>query len=137
MTAIAASQFQQAVFALLQGDAALVARLQGIYDEPPVDAPLPYLSLGETRLSANGVKDRDGTKIQFEVNLWSADRSQMDMKEMTALVASALTGTKPSVPGHELVMLRFENATIVRQFMEGGSLYRGRLSFYAQLFEAA
>lgn len=136
MTTIPASRLQQAVYALLKDNKALSARLQGIHDEPPHDGSLPYLSLGDTRLTENSVKDRRGMTISLEVNLWTGGHSQMEVKDLVALADEALTGMVPDVPGFSLLPLMLKGVSFVRQFGENGSLYRGRLAYDAIVFEA-
>lgn len=137
MTAFAAHQLQQAVFALLAGDASLKARVTGVYDEPPFDARPPYVAFGETQLRDTGVKGRDGATISFDVVVWSAEPSQMEAKELMALADGLLSGADPDVPGYELVDIKLGSASVITQFSEAGSLYRGRLSYSARLFDAA
>lgn len=137
MTAFAAHQLQQAIFALLSADAGLKARLTGIYDEPPFGARPPYVAFGETQLRDTGVKGRDGATISFDITVWSAEPSQMEAKELMALVDGLVAGAKPDVPGFELVDITLQSASVVTQFSEAGSLYRGRLNYSARLFEAA
>mgnify|MGYP000514802585 CR=1 FL=1 len=47
-------ELQKAVYQLLRADAALMAEIGDpprIFDDPPPDAPFPYLTLGEARAS--------------------------------------------------------------------------------------
>lgn len=137
MIAFTASRLQQAVYAALVSDPALVARLEGLYDEPPVGAPLPYLSLGETRVTDSSVKDRDGLAIEFDVNLWTDTASQMDVKDLMAVAREALEAAQLNVPGHDLLEVRLTAANTTRQFSARGSLMRGHLVYRAQLYEQA
>ncbi|NVJ71380.1 MAG: DUF3168 domain-containing protein [Alphaproteobacteria bacterium] len=137
MTAFAASQLQQAVFSLLKADGALSGRVTGIYDEPPADARPPYVAFGEGQVADASVKDRAGATIRFDVQVWSGEASQMDAKEIMALVDQVLGGSTPPVPGFDVTEIRLQSATVVRQFSESGSLYRGRLSYSARVFKAA
>ncbi len=137
MTAFAAHQLQQAVFAILIADAGLKARVTGVYDEPPFGARPPYVAFGETQLRDTGVKGRRGSTISFDVTVWSAEPSQMEAKELMALVDGLLSGSSPDVPGHEVVEIKLNSASVITQFSEAGSLYRGRLNYSARLFEAA
>ncbi|WP_286828747.1 MULTISPECIES: DUF3168 domain-containing protein [Kordiimonas] len=137
MTAFAAHQLQQAVFALLAADTGLKARVTGVYDEPLFGARPPYVAFGETQLRDTGVKGRDGVTVSFDVIVWSAEPSQMEAKELMAQVDALLSGASPDVPGHELVDIKLGSASVITQFSEAGSLYRGRLNYSARLFEAA
>ncbi len=135
MTALCAHQLQVAVFEALAADTALSARLTGVYDEPPAEARYPFLAFGETNVRENGLKDRDGVTINFDVFLWSAEASQMEVKELMALADKVLHSAGLLVQGHDLITLKMISAGVIRQFNEQGSLYRGRLSYSALLYD--
>ena len=136
MEAFAASKLQEAVYTALETDGALKARVNGIYDEPQPGATLPYVSMGDTRLSNDSLKDISGAKIQFDIVAWSNEASQMEAKELMQLIVSAIGESNPALPGFDLLDIRLQNASIVRQFSELGRLYRGTLSYIASVYEA-
>ncbi len=134
MSISATVKLQEAIFAALQGDAALGYDLTGIYDEAPADARYPYLAMGETSIRSGDLKDTSGAVINFDLMLWSDEASQMQVKELMATTDSALQNTDISLPGYDLVTLRLQSAGTVRQWSEAGSLYRGRLSYSALVY---
>ena len=134
MTAMASHRLQEAVFEVLSKDETLAAQVAGIYDEPPADAPFPYLAMGDTNVTIQDLKDRDGAQITFDVTLWSDEPSQMQVKELMAHTDAALHHTDLPLVGFDLVYLRLVSAGVVRQWNEQGSLYRGRLSYSALVY---
>ncbi len=135
MTFFAAKEMQLALYDRLTNAAQLTGRLAGIYDETPNDAVMPYLFMGETRVTDASVKGRKGYQLQFELIIFSNDNSQLEIKELMAVADSTLADAPLAVRGHDLVTLRLESATSVRRFREDGSLYEGRLKYMATLFD--
>lgn len=134
MTAMAFHQVQEAVFAALATDEALKTVLTGLYDEAPEGARYPYLTMGDTSASANGLKDRAGAQISFSVALWSNEPGQMQVKELMEQADRVLHRGGFSVPGYELVRLDLDSASVNRQWVEEGSLYKGTLSYSVQVY---
>lgn len=136
MTGLVTHKLQEAVYAALAADEALSLRLSGVYDQPVTGASYPYLMMGDTNMAQNSVKDIEGVRISFDILLWSDEPSQMEVKELMALADAVLHENDLSVVGADLVQLRLQNAGVMRQFNEQGSLYRGRLSYSATLYNA-
>lgn len=136
MSVGAAVKLQEAVFAALQADTGLGFMLSGIYDEAPAEASYPYLAMGETNLRDGRLKDTSGSTISFDLMVWSAEASQMQVKELMAAVDTSLGGANISLVGYDLITLRLVSASTVRQWSEAGSLYRGRLSYSALVYAA-
>lgn len=134
MTAMASHQLQEAVFAALSEDDSLQANLTGVYDEAPLEASYPYVAMGDTNLRPSDVKDRDGAQISFDITVWSNEPSQMQVKELMETVNGVLDKADLPLVGHSLITLRLQNAGVVRQWNEEGSLYRGRLTYSALVF---
>lgn len=134
MTAFIGHKLQEAVFALLSVDTTLGLKLTGIYDQPPHNAQHPYVSLGDTTVQPADLKDRSGTRVNFDIAVWSGEPSQMQAKELMADVNTILHQSKPVLDGFDLVDVRLINANVVRQYTEAGSLYRGRLTYSALIY---
>lgn len=134
MTALASHKLQEAVFSALSGDETITEQLAGIYDEPPADARYPYLAMGDTNITVQDLKDRDGAQINFDITLWSDEPSQMQVKELMAHTDAVLHDTDLSLNGFDIVYLRLSSAGVIRQWNEQGSLYRGRLSYSALVY---
>jgi hypothetical protein len=137
MTALPAAAMQSAVYDVLVADSDLSARVTGVYDEPPAGARMPYIAFGDTSITNADTKTQGGSTVDFDVSVWSGEASQMEAKEIMAIVDSILHTADLNIVGQDLVYLRLQNAGVVRQFRATGSLYRGRLSYRARLFNKA
>ena len=135
MTAMASHRLQEAVFRALTEDENFTDRVNGIYDEVPLDARCPYLAMGDTQIRPSDLKDRDGAQISFDVTLWSKEPSQIQVKELMAEADRVLDKADLLVVGYDLITLRLQNAGVVRQWNEEASLYRGRLTYSALVYK--
>lgn len=134
MTAFVGHKLQEAVFSSLSASTTLGLKLTGIYDQPPQDAQYPYVSMGNTTLQPVDLKDRTGTRVNFDITVWSSEPSQMEAKELMADVISVLHQSNPPLDGFDLVGVRLVSANVVRQFTEAGGLYSGRLNYTALVY---
>jgi hypothetical protein len=128
-TALIAHKVQEAVYAALTTDENLTVALSGIFDQPPTDAAFPYLAMGETNYSPQRTKSVDSGRINFSLIVWSDEQSQMETKELMAQIDTVLQAAELAVIGFDLLELRLQNASVMRQFNEQGSLYKGRLTY--------
>ncbi len=94
--------FQQAVFAHLEGDAALTALLGGakVHDRPPEGAAMPYVTLGMTRAFDAGTASEKAQEHLFTLHAWSS-----------------AGGRKETMSILEAVRLRMENLPAVNGAM--------------------
>jgi len=135
MTHLSAHKLQEVVYAALTAETALSQRVSGIYDQPVTGATFPYVAMGDTTILPSTVKDRSGGRITFDVLVWSNEPSQMEAKDLMALVDNVFAQSAIEADAFDLVQIRLQNAGVVRQFNEEGSLYRGRMSYSAVVFE--
>lgn len=133
-TALISHKIQEAVYALLTADETLALTLRGIFDQPPTDAAFPYLAMGETSYTPQRVKSTDAGRINFGLLIWSDEQSQMETKELMSQVDTALQNADMTITGFDLLDLRLQNASVVRQFNEQGSLYRGRMTYAMTIY---
>jgi hypothetical protein len=134
MTALSTAALQSAVYDALVADDNLQNRIAGVYDEPPAGARMPYVAFGDTSITNADTKSHEGAMVDFDVSIWSGEASQMEAKEIMALVDKVLHTADLDIEGQDLIYLRLQNAGVIRQFRSTGSLYRGRLSYRAKLF---
>lgn len=131
---LAADILQAGVYAALQADEALPLRVSGIYDQPPSGSKYPYIAMGDATASTNNVKGRRGTSITFDIHIWSAENSQMQVKELMHHIDEVLHDVPMDLGNFELVSLRFVSSGVIRQFNQEGMLFRGRLTYQALIF---
>jgi len=127
---------QAAVFTRLSANLDLSSKVTAVYDAPTDGAAFPYIAFGDTRFAAQDSKSSRGGMVQFNIDIWSAKRGQMQAKELMALVDAALHSTPLVVAGCDLIGLRLERS-LVREEQSGRSgprLTRGQLGYRVLLF---
>lgn len=127
-----ASALQAAVFARLQGDAALSAIVDTeIYDALPTGALPPiYVALGPEAAKDAGSVDGAGAWHRFVVSVVTSKSGFQTAKEAAAAISDALHGADLSLSRGSLVGLWFEKAKAAR---ERRGLRRVDLTFRARV----
>ena len=128
---IANVALRAAIHDALMSNGALSAALGGakVYDEPPRNAALPYVTLGEARLiDASG----DGgltQEHQLTLHAWSRKGGHREAHVITGALLQALDDAPLTVEGQRLVNLRFSIADIRRE--ADGRTYHALVRFRA------
>ena len=133
MTAYASDTLQPAVLAALNGDSALSAAVQGIYDEPPASPTPPYVSLGETREEMWDTKTEGGASVTFDIDVISDAPGQLQAKQISALVDAVMQPAGFTVTGFTLVSLRLVTAIVTRITDQAATSHRSRMTYRALL----
>lgn len=130
MTA-AAIEVQKAVFAALQGDAALAAVLGGarVYDHAPAHAPFPYITFGRSSSSDWSTASEDGAEHVFSVHVWSRARGKSEVAAIMERVRERLHDADLALGGHVLVNLRHAFDDI--RYDDDHDVYHGAMQFRA------
>jgi hypothetical protein len=104
----AALALQEAVFAALLADAALIALLGGarVYDGAPRNAASPYVHLGEISSRDWSTATEAGFEVRFEVVVWSTQPGRAEALTIAGRVAELLDNAALAVAGFRLVSLR-------------------------------
>lgn len=136
MTA-AAADLQKALFAALNGDAALSAMLGGarIFDHAPANVPFPYVSFGRTSIYDWSTGTESGTEQLFTLHVWSKAKGKKEPLDIMNLVQGRLDQAPLSLDANHLVNLRLEFAEV--RYDEDLSVYHGLLRFRAVTEEIA
>jgi hypothetical protein len=127
----AAWALQQAIFARLSADAALLALLGGprVYDDVPQGAAFPYLTLGQSVARDWSTGSDDGSEHILTVHAWSKAGGKREVLEILGSVRAALHDTGLTLTGHRLVNLRHEHSEARRD--PDGDVYHGIARFRA------
>lgn len=133
----AAHRLQEAIYAKLEANKELIKYVSGIYDEPPAGALAPYITFGDTTITSFDTAGSLGSQITFDVTVWSSEISQMQTKELMALINDSLHCGDVPVEGFELHRIAMQTSSVTRLSNDTGSFYRGRMSFRATLFSVA
>ena len=130
MTAPAA-ELQKAIFAALEGDAALISMLGAgrIHDLAPARVQFPYITLGRTSIYDWSTGTEGGTEQLVTLHVWSRGRGKREAIEIMDRVSTCLHQANLALAGHHLVRLRQDYSEIVHD--DDLSVHHGMLRFRA------
>ena len=120
-----------AIHDALIADTALAAALGGhrVYDPPPREAELPYVTLGEVRITDASGDDAPLLEHQLTLHAWSRQGGHKEAHAIAAALLQALDDAPLAPAGHRLVNLRFTVADIRRE--ADGRTYHALVRFRA------
>lgn len=109
----------------LVADSPLVSLLGGarIYDEPPRNAELPYVTLGEDIISDGSTATEAGDEHALMLHVWSRQGGHREAHVLAGAVLEALIDAPLILDGHQLANLRFIVADVRRE--GDGRTYHG------------
>ncbi|MCC6946944.1 MAG: DUF3168 domain-containing protein [Bradyrhizobiaceae bacterium] len=109
----------------LINDSPLVSLLGGgkIYDEPPRDAALPYVTLGEDVITDGSTATEPGDEHTLTLHVWSRQGGHKEAHVIAGAVLEALVDAPLTLDGHHLANLRFVVADVRRE--ADGRTYHG------------
>lgn len=116
---------QRAIYQHLRSDAGLKTEIGDpprLYDDPPVGAAFPYVTLGETR--ASDWKGVDGG-IEHDLKLYAFSQyaGRREIKRIMGALYDALHEAPLTLSGHTLVNIRFVFGDSFRR--QDGDTYQG------------
>lgn len=120
-----AAALRAAIHGALKADTPLAALLGGakIYDEPPRDAALPYVTLGEAVVSDASTASEQGEEHALTLHVWSRQGGHREAHMISGAVLQALVDAPLNPDGHHLANLRFVVADVRRE--ADGRTYHG------------
>lgn len=120
-----AAALRTAIHGALNSDGPLAALLGGekVYDEPPRDAALPYVTLGEAVVSDASTATEQGDEHALTLHVWSRQGGHREAHLIAGAVLQALLDAPLSPAGHRLANLRFIVADVRRE--ADGRTYHG------------
>ena len=131
MAGLGQAALQVAIFDALSADAALMAKVTAIYDEPSAEATYPYVVMGDGTVKDASLKDAAGTEHKFQVECWSDASGRMVVKEVMDLIHATLHDATLTLTADYLVMIRAESGFDKRVDDGTTTLYQGSLTFKA------
>jgi hypothetical protein len=91
---------QQAIYARLTGDAALMGRITGVFDHPPAKQAFPYIVLGTTTAEDEDDDRTTGFQAETMIHVWARGHAGgRDVKVIQADVYRLLHRSPPTVTG--------------------------------------
>ena len=120
-----ATSLRAAIRGALSADAPLAALLGGgkIFDEPPREAALLYVTLGENVFADNSTATEAGEEHTLTLHVWSRQGGHKEAHEIAGAVLGALVDAPLALDGHHLANLRFILADVRRE--PDGRTYHG------------
>lgn len=103
---------QQAVYAALAADPALIAALGGarIYDRVPGDAELPCVTLGEDMVTDWSAGSVTGLEHRLRFHVWAREGGRKTVRAVAAAIHAVLHDAALTLSAGHLVNLRFLTA---------------------------
>ena len=123
---------QKAIFAALSADATLAALIGDpprIYDDPPGEAMLAYVQLGDGTESDWGTATGEGAEHQLAIHVWSRAGGRMEARAILAAIHGVLHGAALSLDANRLINLRFVLSQVWRE--NDGETYHGMARYRA------
>lgn len=105
---------QNALVAVLQSDSVLTDAVNGIYDFVPVDAVLPYVTLGGDIASDAGSKTGSGREHRVMINVWDDATGVARAKLLLARVEAVVPQLGGVHDGHHIVSALFLRSFVAR-----------------------
>lgn len=109
----APQEAQKSFFALLAGDAALVALLGGtlvtnpkVFDTVPDNTPYPYVTLYILPFTDRGNHTLEGLDAEFQVSVWGQERGNKQVQEIQKRIDELIHKQSPCIDGWNIVGLR-------------------------------
>lgn len=101
-------ELQTAIFDLLSNDAGLIG--VGVYDEPPEDAAMPYVRIGETLSIPSNEHDTFGREVVCSLHVWTEARSNLPGQTIANRIGELLDHQVAALtmPGHDIGVIRLE-----------------------------
>ena len=105
---------QNALIAALQADALLTDAVSGIYDSVPVDAALPYVTLGGDIVSDASSKTGSGREHRVMISVWDDVPGVARVKALLARVEAVVPGIAGERDGHQIISALFLRSFVTR-----------------------
>jgi hypothetical protein len=131
-----AAELQEAIFASLSSDTALVAAMGGarICDLAPANVAFPYIAFGRTSVYDWSTGTESGTEQLFTLHIWSKTKGKKETLDIMELARARLADASLPLDGRHLASLRLEFAEARHD--DDLSLHHGLLRFRAVTQEA-
>ncbi|GAB6171993.1 DUF3168 domain-containing protein [Paradesulfitobacterium aromaticivorans] len=85
------NSLQTAIFNRLTTDAALTAKVTGVFDDVTPGQAYPYVTLGEDTSADGGTKTFDGEDVTKTLHVWSRYDGKKEAQEILSLVLESMT----------------------------------------------
>jgi hypothetical protein len=109
---------QKAIYAALSGDstlALLIGDPPRIYDDPPSEAQLPYVQIGDGSEADWGTATDGGAEHKIAVHVWSRAGGRMEARAILTVIYDVLQDAALTLESNRLINLRFTLSQVWRE----------------------
>lgn len=110
----AAFPIQQSIYGKLTGDAELMNKIKGVFDDVPENQPFPYITIGEMTSGPFRTFSRFGEEITIMLHIWSRYKGFKEASEILADMNRLLADQALEVPGYDVVACFYEFSQTMR-----------------------
>ena len=114
MAGSALFEVQKAAYATLTGDAALMAKVTGIFDAVPDDRAFPYVTIGDETETGFNAFSKIGKVVVLTLHVWSQYQGFRQADEILVRINEVLDGAALTVTGYALVAVQFVSSEHLR-----------------------
>lgn len=79
-----------------------------IYDDVPMAAAKPYISIGQPQILPDKASCLDGAEVSWAIHGWTAGPKSQGVRELAAAILSALDEHDLVVTGHRVILFEHE-----------------------------
>ncbi|WP_201319142.1 DUF3168 domain-containing protein [Paenibacillus sp. EPM92] len=108
---------QTALYNFLKGNATLISKVKGVFDEVPQDQAFPYVVFGEFTSTPYKTFGRGGENVEAVIWVCSRYKGFKEAIDIGGVITELLDGdvdTKLTIAGYEHVMTKYKSAQTQR-----------------------
>jgi len=110
------NSLQQAIHHRLVGSASMSALVgTGIYDIPPTDAKLPYVTIGDDDIHQEDVTCKNAFRVFFQVDGWSEYGGYKEVKDIAQAAYDALHEYPLAIDGYRVISVNHVKTNYLRE----------------------
>lgn len=94
---------QVSVYGALVADSALMAMIQGVYDQPDQNAQFPYITLGEDTNVPDDLLQNTGSQNTQTIHTWSRSAGMAQVKQIMDRIYAVMHRRVLTVSGTQVV----------------------------------
>lgn len=106
-------ELQAAIVAVLKGDSPAVVSGR-VYDEVPVGADFPYVTLGDCQVLPDKAECIDGVEVYPQVDVWSREIGYGETKRIAKRILELLDDVPLTVAGFDAVVFEIQSVNYLR-----------------------
>jgi len=105
---------QTAIYTTVTGDATLMGKITGVFDEKAPDGqPFDYLTIGSATSTPQGAHDRFGARTTVTLHAWSTYAGRRQVTSIASDLLRLLDHQTLQLDGHNTIVVRHEQTVTV------------------------